>query len=137
MIYCFFNAFFGGHSDSIQSSASIHLYIDFTVQYVLRVFKERTAEEEDTYMFRPCIDLHEGEVKQIVGASLTKSKIETNFKSERPSTYFAEMYKVCSIRIRNRENVKLYTHQRQHEICGSSHLCHKCKTLYAPRRKMS
>ena len=47
-------------------------------------------------MFRPCIDIHDGEVKQIVGASLTSSddKIETNFKSERPSTYFAEMYKV-------------------------------------------
>ncbi len=66
-----------------------------------RILYSKTKSRETTIqhkkkMFRPCIDIHDGEVKQIVGASLTTSedKIETNFKSERPSTYFAEMYKV-------------------------------------------
>nr|MCS5637819.1 phosphoribosylformimino-5-aminoimidazole carboxamide ribotide isomerase [Myxococcota bacterium] len=36
-------------------------------------------------VFRPCIDLHEGKVKQIVGGSLRDdgSAPETNFVSER------------------------------------------------------
>jgi phosphoribosylformimino-5-aminoimidazole carboxamide ribotide isomerase len=46
-------------------------------------------------MFRPCIDLHEGKVKQIVGGSLTGqlSDLRTNFVSERPSRWFAELYR--------------------------------------------
>ena len=46
-------------------------------------------------MFRPCIDLHEGKVKQIVGGSLgaDPSKVRTNFVSERSSVWFAELYK--------------------------------------------
>jgi phosphoribosylformimino-5-aminoimidazole carboxamide ribotide isomerase len=44
-------------------------------------------------MFRPCIDLHEGRVKQIVGGSLDTAELRTNFISEKPSTWFAELYK--------------------------------------------
>lgn len=46
-------------------------------------------------MFRPCIDLHEGKVKQIVGGSWKDngSDIKTNFVSERPASWFAELYK--------------------------------------------
>lgn len=46
-------------------------------------------------MFRPCIDLHEGKVKQIVGGSLTgdPTDLRTNFVSERPSRWYAEMYR--------------------------------------------
>jgi len=46
-------------------------------------------------MFRPCIDLHQGKVKQIVGGSLgaDPSKVRTNFVSERSSVWFAELYK--------------------------------------------
>ena len=45
--------------------------------------------------FRPCIDLHNGQVKQIVGGSLTDraEDLQTNFVSERPSSWFAEQYK--------------------------------------------
>lgn len=44
--------------------------------------------------FRPCIDLHEGRVKQIVGSSLTDSGdgLETNFVSDRPPSWYAELY---------------------------------------------
>jgi phosphoribosylformimino-5-aminoimidazole carboxamide ribotide isomerase len=46
-------------------------------------------------MFRPCIDLHEGKVKQIVGGTLDDAGAppRTNFVSDRPSTYYAELYR--------------------------------------------
>jgi phosphoribosylformimino-5-aminoimidazole carboxamide ribotide isomerase len=45
-------------------------------------------------MFRPCIDLHEGKVKQIVGGTLGEpSALRTNFISEKPASWFAELYK--------------------------------------------
>ncbi|MBT3310875.1 MAG: phosphoribosylformimino-5-aminoimidazole carboxamide ribotide isomerase [Desulfobacterales bacterium] len=46
--------------------------------------------------FRPCIDLHKGIVKQIVGSTLTDENggiLETNFQSEKPSEWFAELYR--------------------------------------------
>jgi phosphoribosylformimino-5-aminoimidazole carboxamide ribotide isomerase len=45
-------------------------------------------------MFRPCIDLHNGQVKQIVGGTLDDSELpDTNFVSENDSAYYAELYK--------------------------------------------
>lgn len=46
-------------------------------------------------MFRPCIDLHSGKVKQIVGGTLDDSNDspDTNFVSEKPSSWYAELYK--------------------------------------------
>ena len=46
-------------------------------------------------MFRPCIDLHEGKVKQIVGGSLTNdpATLRTNFISERSAAWYAELYR--------------------------------------------
>ena len=43
--------------------------------------------------FRPCIDIHNGKVKQIVGSSLTDSSAKENFISDKDSAYFAELYK--------------------------------------------
>mmetsp|Transcript_11230 Transcript_11230/g.33711 ORF Transcript_11230/g.33711 Transcript_11230/m.33711 type:complete len:301 (-) Transcript_11230:275-1177(-) len=52
--------------------------------------------------FRPCIDIHKGQVKQIVGSTLAdldeenregeEAKLITNFEAAAPSTYFAELY---------------------------------------------
>ncbi len=44
-------------------------------------------------MFRPCIDLHEGKVKQIVGGTLGEAGPRTNFISEKPAAWFAELYR--------------------------------------------
>ena len=46
-------------------------------------------------MFRPCIDLHEGKVKQIVGGTLgaKPGRLQTNFVSDRPARWYAELYK--------------------------------------------
>jgi len=45
--------------------------------------------------FRPCIDLHNGKVKQIVGSSLSQneSELKTNFISQKPAEWYAELYK--------------------------------------------
>lgn len=43
--------------------------------------------------FRPCIDLHNGRVKQIVGGSLDDSGAIENFVSDKGAAYYAEMYK--------------------------------------------
>lgn len=44
--------------------------------------------------FRPCIDLHEGRVKQIVGSTLSDdgSGLKTNFVSDRDAAWFADLY---------------------------------------------
>ncbi len=44
--------------------------------------------------FRPCIDLHNGKVKQIVGGSLTDGQEpETNFVSDRSPDWYARLYR--------------------------------------------
>jgi phosphoribosylformimino-5-aminoimidazole carboxamide ribotide isomerase len=45
--------------------------------------------------FRPCIDLHSGQVKQIVGGTLTTSSadLKTNYVSKLPASHFAKLYK--------------------------------------------
>jgi phosphoribosylformimino-5-aminoimidazole carboxamide ribotide isomerase len=43
--------------------------------------------------FRPCIDLHQGKVKQIVGGSLNEEGAETNFVSSYDAAYYAERYR--------------------------------------------
>jgi phosphoribosylformimino-5-aminoimidazole carboxamide ribotide isomerase len=45
--------------------------------------------------FRPCIDLHQGKVKQIVGSTLgAKSEdLKTNFETSKGSGYFADLYR--------------------------------------------
>jgi phosphoribosylformimino-5-aminoimidazole carboxamide ribotide isomerase len=56
-------------------------------------------------MFRPCIDIHDGAVKQIVGGTLTESSATssdqsassstatTNFVSDKSAAYYAKLYK--------------------------------------------
>lgn len=45
--------------------------------------------------FRPCIDIHNGKVKQIVGGSLTDEgdQAKENFAASQDADYFAELYK--------------------------------------------
>jgi phosphoribosylformimino-5-aminoimidazole carboxamide ribotide isomerase len=46
-------------------------------------------------MFRPCIDVHEGKVKQIVGGTLSADPagLRTNFVADRPAAWFAQLYR--------------------------------------------
>ncbi|XP_031741686.1 1-(5-phosphoribosyl)-5-[(5-phosphoribosylamino)methylideneamino] imidazole-4-carboxamide isomerase, chloroplastic isoform X4 [Cucumis sativus] len=48
--------------------------------------------------FRPCIDIHQGKVKQIVGSTLRDleqdgSTLLTNFETDKSAAYYANMYK--------------------------------------------
>lgn len=45
--------------------------------------------------FRPCIDLHQGKVKQIVGGTLTDAGtgLKENFVSDREPSWFADLYR--------------------------------------------
>lgn len=50
--------------------------------------------------FRPCIDIHNGKVKQIVGGSLTdmQDQAKENFVSEQDASFYAELYKNAGIK---------------------------------------
>ncbi|KAF2158220.1 Phosphoribosylformimino-5-aminoimidazole carboxamide ribotide isomerase [Myriangium duriaei CBS 260.36] len=49
--------------------------------------------------FRPCIDLHAGSVKQIVGGTLTtqSADLKTNYVSNLPASHYATLYKQNSL----------------------------------------
>jgi phosphoribosylformimino-5-aminoimidazole carboxamide ribotide isomerase len=45
--------------------------------------------------FRPCIDLHQGKVKQIVGSTYSDGKkdaLHVNFQAEKPAEWYARLY---------------------------------------------
>ena len=50
--------------------------------------------------FRPCIDIHNGQVKQIVGGSLTDNNnhAKENFVASKGADYYAELYKKHNIK---------------------------------------
>ena len=47
--------------------------------------------------FRPCIDIHDGQVKQIVGGTLNNTGAVENFVSKKGADYFASLYKENSL----------------------------------------
>ncbi|MDR0986447.1 MAG: phosphoribosylformimino-5-aminoimidazole carboxamide ribotide isomerase [Ruminococcus sp.] len=48
-------------------------------------------------VFRPCIDIHNGIVKQIVGGALTDGVAVENFVSGKTAKYYAELYKTHNL----------------------------------------
>lgn len=48
--------------------------------------------------FRPCIDLHDGRVKQIVGGTLSDEGAVENHVSDHPAAWFAERYREDELR---------------------------------------
>ena len=66
------------------------------------VVRARMANVARAVRFRPCVDIHDGKVKQIVGSTLrdgvtpgdaSSETPATNFETEIPSAAYAEMYK--------------------------------------------
>ena len=67
--------------------------------------------------FRPCIDIHNGKVKQIVGGSLTDqgNQAKENFTASENADYYAKMYQkdgnitqaLEDLEIKNRINIRL------------------------------
>jgi len=65
--------------------------------------------------FRPCIDLHSGVVKQIVGSTLTDKDddpaLAENFASAEPASYYANMVRrFMALRFLLMPECILYTH---------------------------
>ncbi|GAX84923.1 hypothetical protein CEUSTIGMA_g12344.t1 [Chlamydomonas eustigma] len=64
--------------------------------------QEASASGRAAIKFRPCIDIHKGKVKQIVGSTLkdlpesssdSGTELKTNFVSDKPSSWYSELYK--------------------------------------------
>ncbi len=77
--------------------------------------------------FRPCIDIHNGKVKQIVGGSLrdTGSQAEENFVSEQDAGFYARFYKAGGIRgghiiLLNKEGTEYYEATRRQALLALS-----------------
>lgn len=59
-----------------------------------------TERQEQDMEFRPCIDIHNGSVKQIVGGSLQDGKDEAveNYVAKQDAAFFARLYREYGIR---------------------------------------
>lgn len=73
--------------------------------------------------FRPCIDIHNGQVKQIVGGSLRDigDQAEENFVSEQDAAFYARFYKKRGIRgghiiLLNGEDSEYYERTRRQAL---------------------
>ena len=73
--------------------------------------------------FRPCIDIHNGKVKQIVGGSLRDegSQARENFVSEQDAAFYAELYQRQGIRgghviLLNKEGTEYFEATRQQAL---------------------
>ena len=76
--------------------------------YKLSRRKIHTRATASCVQFRPCIDIHQGKVKQIVGSTLKDkdsdagegedTKPTTNFVSDRGAAHYASLYRECKLR---------------------------------------
>lgn len=73
--------------------------------------------------FRPCIDIHNGKVKQIVGGSLKDagSRAEENFVSKQDAAFYARFYRESGIRgghiiLLNKEGSEYYGETRRQAL---------------------
>lgn len=62
--------------------------------------RRRLRKKETCMKFRPCIDIHNGKVKQIVGGSLTdeRDQARENFVSGQDAAYYAHLYRKDGLR---------------------------------------
>lgn len=68
--------------------------LDFA-QILVEFWQDNTGKTEVIMRFRPCIDIHNGSVKQIVGGSLKDEadSARDNFVSELGGDFYADLYK--------------------------------------------
>ena len=54
----------------------------------------KITPKKEVHYFRPCIDLHQGKVRQIIGSTLSdKTGPIINFSSQKPVEWYVELYK--------------------------------------------
>lgn len=85
----------------------------------------RDAQTGITMEFRPCIDIHNGKVKQIVGGSLkdTENFVRENYVAEQDAAYFASLYRDAGIRgghiiLLNSADSEYYRYTREQAIAA-------------------
>lgn len=66
----------------------------------MTAYKENRRREGKIMRFRPCIDIHNGKVKQIVGGSLQDQgdQAQENYVAEQDAPFFARLYQSRGIR---------------------------------------
>lgn len=66
----------------------------------MTAYKENRRREGKIMRFRPCIDIHNGKVKQIVGGSLQDKgdQAQENYVAEQDAPFFARLYQSRGIR---------------------------------------
>lgn len=67
----------------------------FYFEFGYDIISHRLGRKGPVMKFRPCIDIHNGKVKQIVGGSLTDqgNQAKINFSSSYEADYYAKLYK--------------------------------------------
>lgn len=77
--------------------------------------------------FRPCIDIHNGQVKQIVGGSLTDrgDHAQENFAASRTADYYADLYRRDRlfgghVILLNPRSSKFYEQTKKQALCALS-----------------
>jgi phosphoribosylformimino-5-aminoimidazole carboxamide ribotide isomerase len=73
--------------------------------------------------FRPCIDIHDGKVKQIVGGSLNENGAQTNYTSDNGAAYYANLYKEYNVPgghiiLLNKPGTDEYERSKQEGLAG-------------------
>ncbi|CAE7458477.1 HISN3 [Symbiodinium pilosum] len=87
-------------SDGQHAEVKLHATL-MNTKYARSRFDDRAAPRENfdasvlMERFGPCIDIHSGQVKQIVGGTLKddSESLVTNFSASQPSGWFAEKYR--------------------------------------------
>ncbi len=99
------------------------------IRRILAVGDERDGGEEQEHEmeFRPCIDIHNGKVKQIVGGTLKDqgNQAEENFVSGQDAGFYAQIYKESGVRgghiiLLNKEGSEYYEATRQQALLALS-----------------
>ena len=93
--------------------------------------------------FRPCIDIHNGKVKQIVGGSLKDlgDRAQENFVSEQDAAFYAKLYQKNSLKgghiiLLNASDSPYYEATRNRHCRPCVYIREDCRSEEASRRRM-
>lgn len=93
--------------------------------------------------YRPCIDIHNGKVKQIVGASLQDEgdQANENFVSKRDADFFADFYAKDGLKgghviMLNKSDSPYYEATRQQALLALHTYPEACRSVEALQRTM-
>ena len=93
--------------------------------------------------YRPCIDIHNGKVKQIVGGSLKDEgdRANENFVSKRDADFFAEFYAKDGLKgghviMLNKPDSPFYEETKHQALLARTHIRVACRSVAESRQRM-